>query len=136
MMIFDNVYASIYRVFKGKKLPPYTQADSYHRLPNLSILAENGNFFVSGIMVIVLYMIVLVAEKVFQAPSVLFKGFYLRIGAVVVFLAVPMYYSKKRTSAILEKFENKSLTERKLWGWFTAFLIAGPSIVIAFLANR
>jgi len=57
------------------------------------------------------------------------------ISGLIIFLLY-LYFSDKRISDLLERFEQKPLWERRLWGWVTVFSILVPYTTTAILLTN
>jgi len=121
MKFFNNLYASSYRI--------YQEYNDGGRFSSICVVAI-------ALGTLILLVLVLVEKAFGVSLLVRINGVYYNFLGLTVIIGLAIYYSKKRTTLIVEEFEKKSIQERKLWGVVTILSVVLPTLIIAFLLHK
>jgi hypothetical protein len=103
-MFYNNIFASVYRCYDKYEGSPRYKAASFifiYIFASIAVL----------LAIIKKYFIDFSKNDNYKLILVL-MGF-------VFLVVVWRYYTKEKVESIIIKFENKSLSERRFWGYFT-----------------
>jgi hypothetical protein len=121
MNILNNLYAASYK--------SYEAFNESARLKSIILLG----IIISGLS----FMILIALQKLFDMSArSFFKTTPLAIFGIAVLALLVRYYSAGRSQEIIEKYETKSMRERRCWGILTIFLVVAPFTVIAIMLTK
>jgi hypothetical protein len=123
MNFINNIFAASYK--------SYYNYDSYSD-PRFSSIILMGAI-ISGIV----FMLLVLIQNLFGIyTNSFFSTLPMIAYGVALFALLIKYYSAARIQSIVEKYETKTMTERKWWGFLAIVLTVLPYTILIILANK
>ncbi len=121
MNFFDNIFIASYRV--------YLRYNTNPKLTSACLLAAicGEIFFLSLVLFNKAFEIDVIKRMSWTFTTTL---------ALVAIFGVYNYYSDIRIKRLTERFEEKGLTERRLWGWIAVIILLIPGIALPILLTK
>lgn len=123
MRFYNNIFGSTYKYYSRYK----TEAPSFSAVCVVTVCQ-----MVLLFLIIILLKVAGVVDVFGMLPS---KYYFIPV-LILWLILIYRYYTKERANEVVKDFEQKPLSERRIWGAITVACFVLPIIIIALLLRK